>query len=54
MIGLTGRVLVITQLPTDIKLCIADVGDIGRKGPYAHYYVQIYPGNNSFVGKLNQ
>lgn len=24
----------------------------GRKGPYAHYYVQIAPGNQSFVGKL--
>ena len=23
----------------------------GRKGPYAHYYVQISPNNESFVGK---
>lgn len=23
----------------------------GRKGPYAHYYVQISPNNGTFVGK---
>jgi uncharacterized protein (DUF2461 family) len=24
----------------------------GRKGPYAHYYVQIQPNGGTFVGKL--
>jgi hypothetical protein len=25
----------------------------GRKGPYAHYYVQIQPNGGSFVGKFS-
>jgi uncharacterized protein (DUF2461 family) len=24
----------------------------GRKGPYAHYYVQVQPGGGSFVGEF--
>jgi hypothetical protein len=25
----------------------------GRKGPYAHYYIQIQPNGGSFVGEFN-